>query len=183
MTVVARPQIDLSPGAPQDWDAWTVTDVAAPQGSLQVQPAFNTVYVKRIQSYDYLHILAEQAKILPEFIYTWEVANAATLAKKDLLTAFWIATARAVRWAQQHPDDAAKISQDFLPDEPKAEVSFQLDTYAKNKHWVMDGFLARNYWDYTTAALERQKLIDHSPKYEDFVVTDFALAAREALKT
>src|SRR5689334_22982398 len=45
MTVVARPQIDLSPGAPQDWGAWTVTDVAAPQGSLQVQPAFNTVYV------------------------------------------------------------------------------------------------------------------------------------------
>jgi hypothetical protein len=46
MTVVARPQIDLSPGAPQDWDSWSVTDVGAqPQGSLQVQPAFNTVYV------------------------------------------------------------------------------------------------------------------------------------------
>src|SRR5207302_4906024 len=51
--------------------------------------AFNTVYVKRILSYDYLHILAEQAKLLPEFIYTWEVANPAMLAKKDVLTAFW----------------------------------------------------------------------------------------------
>jgi hypothetical protein len=46
MTVNARPQIDPSPGAPQDWDNWTSsTGVAAqPQGSLQVQPAFNTVY-------------------------------------------------------------------------------------------------------------------------------------------
>jgi NitT/TauT family transport system substrate-binding protein len=166
--------------------------VTVGSGSLRIQgliagafqaTAFNTVYVKRIQSYDYLHILAEQSRILPEFIYTWEVANAATLAKKELLTAFWIATARAVRWAQEHSDEAAKISQDFLPDEPKAEISFQLDTYAKNRHWVVDGLLARNYWDYTTAALQRQKLIDRSPKYEDFVVTDFALAARDALKT
>lgn len=166
--------------------------VTVGSGSLRIQgliagafqaTAFNTVYVKRIQSYDYLHILAEQSRILPEFIYTWEVANAATLAKKELLTVFWIATARAVRWAQEHPQDAAKISQDFLPDEPKAEISFQLDTYAKNKHWVADGFLERTYWDYTTAALQRQGLIERSPRYEDFVVNDFALAARAALKT
>jgi len=46
MTVLSRPQIDLSPGAPQDWDLWTVTDVGTlPLGSLQVQPAFNTIYV------------------------------------------------------------------------------------------------------------------------------------------
>jgi ABC-type nitrate/sulfonate/bicarbonate transport system substrate-binding protein len=88
----------------------------------------------------------------------------------------------ARRWAQAHPQDAAKISEDFLPDEPKAEISFQLDTYGKNKHWVVDGFLERNYWDYTTAALQRQGLIDRSPKFEDFVVNDFALAARAALK-
>jgi NitT/TauT family transport system substrate-binding protein len=145
--------------------------------------AFNTVYVKRIQSYDYLHILAEQGKVLPEFIYTWEVANPATLARKDVLTAFWIATARAARWGQENPEDAAKISQDYLPDEPKAEVAFQLDTYARNKHWVIDGVLARNYWDYTTTALVRHGLIPKAPKYEDFVVNDFSLAAREALKT
>ena len=47
MTVLARPQINLSPGAPQDWAIWTSsTAVAAqPQGSLVVQPAFNTVYM------------------------------------------------------------------------------------------------------------------------------------------
>jgi ABC-type nitrate/sulfonate/bicarbonate transport system substrate-binding protein len=145
--------------------------------------AFNTVYVKRIQSYDYLHILAEQSKVLPEFIYTWEVANPAMLAKKNMLTAFWIATARAVRWAHEHPDEATKISQDFLPDEPKAEVAFQLETYARNKHWVIDGALERNYWDYTTNALQRHGLIERIPKFEDFVVRDFGLAARAALKT
>ncbi len=144
--------------------------------------AFNTVYVKRVQSYDYLHILAEQGKVLPEFIYTWEVANPAMLARKDVLTAFWTATARAVRWGQENPADAAKVSQDYLPDEPKAEISFQLDTYAKNKHWVVDGVLARNYWDYTTAALQRHGLLPKAPKYEDFVVSDFSLAARAALQ-
>jgi NitT/TauT family transport system substrate-binding protein len=161
-------------------------------GSLRIQgliagafqaTAFNTVYVKRIQSYDYLHILAEQAKILPEFIYTWEIASPAMLARKDVLTAFWIATARAVRWAQENPQDAIRISQDFLPDEPKQEVAFQLETYARNKHWVVDGLLERSFWDYTTQALIRHALIPKAPRYEDFVVNDFALAAREALKT
>jgi hypothetical protein len=47
MSVIARPQINLSPGAAQDWDMWTsaISVAAQPQGSLQVQPAFNTVYV------------------------------------------------------------------------------------------------------------------------------------------
>jgi NitT/TauT family transport system substrate-binding protein len=161
-------------------------------GSLRIQgliagafqaTAFNTVYVKRIQSYDYLHILAEQGKILPQFIYTWEVANPATLARRDVLKVFWTATARAVRWAQQNPEGATKISQEFLPDEPKEEVAFQLETYAKNKHWVVDGVLERGYWDFTTAALIRHELIPKAPRYEDFVVSDFALAARDALKT
>jgi NitT/TauT family transport system substrate-binding protein len=144
--------------------------------------AFNTVYVKRIASYDYLHILAEQAKVLPQYIYTWELANAAILAKKELLTAFWTATARGARWAQQNPADAAKISQDYLPDQPKEEVLFQIDTYARNKHWVVDGLLERSYWDFTTAALQRHGLLAKVPRYEDFVVNDFALAAREALR-
>jgi hypothetical protein len=47
MIVLARPQINLSPGAPQDWAIWTssIGVAAQPQGSLQVQPAFNTVYM------------------------------------------------------------------------------------------------------------------------------------------
>jgi hypothetical protein len=47
MIVLARPQINLSPGAPQDWAIWTssIGVPAQPQGSLQVQPAFNTVYM------------------------------------------------------------------------------------------------------------------------------------------
>lgn len=164
--------------------------VTVGSGSLRIQgliggaydaTAFNTVYVKRISSYDYLHVIAEQAKILPNFIYTWEVASPGMLAKKELLTNFWIATARGALWGQQNPTDAAKISQDFLPDEPKDEVSFQLDTYAKNKHWVVDGLLTRDYWDFSTSALQRHQLLASIPKYEDFVVTDFALAARAAL--
>ncbi len=46
MIILARPQINLSAGAPQDWAIWTSSMGAGaqPQGSLQVQPAFNTVY-------------------------------------------------------------------------------------------------------------------------------------------
>ncbi len=145
--------------------------------------AFNTVYVKRVSSYDYLHVLAEQAKLLPRFIYTWEVASPAMLAKKDLLTAFWLATARGVRWGQESPAEAAKISETFLPDQPKEEVEFQLDTYAKNKHWVIDGVLPRAFWDFTTDALLRHGLVAKIPSYEDFVVNDFALAAQQTLST
>jgi NitT/TauT family transport system substrate-binding protein len=145
--------------------------------------AFNTVYVKRVSSYNYLHVLAEQAKVLPQFIYTWEVASPAMLAKKELLAAFWLATARGVRWGQENPAEAAKISQDFLPDQPKEEVAFQLDTYAKNKHWVVDGVLPQPFWDFTTEALLRHELVAKVPSYGDFVVNDFALAARQALST
>jgi NitT/TauT family transport system substrate-binding protein len=159
-------------------------------GSLRIQgliggaydaTAFNTVYVKRINSYDYLHVIAEQAKILPKFIYTWDIASPSILARKELLTSFWIATARGALWGQQNPADAAKISQDYLPDEPKDEIAFQLDTYAKNKHWVVDGLLTRDYWDFSTAALLRHQILPSIPKYEDFVVNDFALAARAAV--
>ena len=145
--------------------------------------AFNTVYIKRVTSYDYLHILADQAKILPNFVYTWEVASPGILAKKELLTAFWIATARGALWGQDNPADAAKISHGLLPDEPKEEVSFQLDTYARSKHsessmacWLLR--LLR----ISTSALERHQLLAKIPKYEDFVVNDFSLAAREALR-
>ena len=46
MIVLARPQINLSPDAPQDWAIWTSSIGVAAQinGSLPVQPAFNTVY-------------------------------------------------------------------------------------------------------------------------------------------
>jgi ABC-type nitrate/sulfonate/bicarbonate transport system substrate-binding protein len=165
--------------------------VTVGSGSVRVQgliggafqaTAFNTVYVKRVTSYPDLHILADQGKMLPNFIYTWEVASPGLLAKKDLLSAFWIATARAAQWGQQNPAEAAKISQAFLPDEPKEEISFQLDTYARNKHWLVDGLLPRDYWDFTTAALLRHKLLDKAPSYDDFMVNDFALAARKALQ-
>jgi len=143
--------------------------------------AFNTVYVKRINSYDYLHVIADQAKVLPEFIYTWEVARLPLLAKKDLLSAFWLATARGARWGMEHPADATKLSQELLPEQPKEEVAFQIETYAKNKHWVVDGVLPRAYWDFTTSALLRHKLVEKVPAYDDFVVNEFALAAREKL--
>src|SRR6266849_845714 len=47
MTVSARPQNDLTPNAPADWNSWTssTTVAAQPQGTLQVQPAFNTDYL------------------------------------------------------------------------------------------------------------------------------------------
>jgi hypothetical protein len=47
MIVLARPQINPSAGAPQDWAIWTssIGVTAQPQGSVQVQPAFNTVYL------------------------------------------------------------------------------------------------------------------------------------------
>ncbi len=46
MTVLARPQIDLQHPDVPDWAIWTSsTAVAAQPNSLQVQPAFNTVYM------------------------------------------------------------------------------------------------------------------------------------------
>jgi NitT/TauT family transport system substrate-binding protein len=145
--------------------------------------AFNTVYVKRVASYDHLHVLTDQGKTLPYFLNTWEVASAAIFAKKALLMALIAATARGARWAMENPADAAKVSQDYLPEQPKEDVLFQLETYARNKHWVVDGVLPREYWDFTTTALLSHKLVEQVPRYEDFVVNDFALAAREKLRT
>jgi NitT/TauT family transport system substrate-binding protein len=145
--------------------------------------AFNTVYVKRITSYDFLHVIADQAKILPSFIYTWEVVSPSILAKKELLTKFAIATARGAKWGMENPSEAIKITADYLPEAPKDEVEFQVNTYARNKHWVVDGVLPKEYWDFTTSSLMRHKLLEKVPGYEDFVVNDFTLAAREALKS
>jgi len=47
MIVLARPQINMSAGAPQDWGIWTssIGIPSQPNGSVQVQPAFNTLYM------------------------------------------------------------------------------------------------------------------------------------------
>jgi hypothetical protein len=47
MIILARPQINLSAGAPQDWAIWTssIGVPGQPHGSVQVQPAFNTLYL------------------------------------------------------------------------------------------------------------------------------------------
>ena len=62
-------------------------------------------------------------------------------------------------------------------------MAFQLDTYARNKHWVVDGVLPQAFWNFTTDALLRHALVAKVPSYDDFVVNDFALAARQALAT
>ena len=47
MIILARPQINLSAGAAQDWAIWTsnIGVPGQPQGSVQVQPSFNTLYL------------------------------------------------------------------------------------------------------------------------------------------
>jgi NitT/TauT family transport system substrate-binding protein len=141
--------------------------------------AFNTVFVKRVASHDHLHVLADQGKTLPLFVNTWEIASPAMLARKDVLVRLLAATARGARWTMEHPADAAKFSQDYLKEADKDDVLFQLETYARNKHWVVDGVLARDFWDFTTSALTGHKLLERVPRFEDFVINDFALAARD----
>ncbi len=123
----------------------------------------NSSFAARVLQYDYLHVVGDAAKDLPDFLYTWEVVAAeAAERKRAALKAFVIATAKGCRWAMANPDAAAAINKKILPDLPPAELEAAARDFAKKRFFSTDrkaaagdlgfhGRDAREAWEHQAA--------------------------------
>lgn len=142
----------------------------------------NSSFATRTLKYDYLHVIGDAAKDLPNYVYGWEIASKNVVAqKRPALQAFVTATMRAARWAIENPDKAAAISQKVLADVPKDEIVAGVHQFAKIRYWNADGALPETAWNFTVSELLKGGEIKRQLAYSEHVVTDFTRAAAAKL--
>ena len=138
----------------------------------------NSAFAARVLQYDFLHVVGDAVKDLPDFLYTWEVVAAdAAERKRAALKSFVIATAKGCHFALTKPDEAAAISKKVLPDLPPAELDAAARDFAKKRFFSTTGRLPRATWDFTVATLVKLGNIKQPVKYEDVVLSDIVDAA------
>jgi ABC-type nitrate/sulfonate/bicarbonate transport system substrate-binding protein len=142
----------------------------------------NSSFASRTAKYDYLHVIGDASRDLPDFIYTVEVASERTIQqKRAALQAFATGTLRGARWAMQNPEAAIAISQKLLPDVAKDEIAAGLTHFSKTGYYNADGVLRKEAWDFTLDELVKGGEIKQKMSYNDYVMPEFAQAAAKKL--
>jgi NitT/TauT family transport system substrate-binding protein len=138
----------------------------------------NSSFASRTLKYDYLHVIGDAARDLPDFIYTVEVATERTIQqKRAALQAFATATLRGARWAMQNPDAAIAVSQKLLPDVAREEIAAGLKQFAMTEYYNVDGVLRKQAWDFTVNELVKSGEVKQSLSYSDYVMPEFGQMA------
>ena len=129
-----------------------------------------TSYMPRLLSYPQFHQIADAGKVLPNFVYAWDIANSQTLKnKREAIIRFKKAVSQAAHWAYDNVVDAIKISQKLLPDLPKDETAAAIRSFVERKYWSTTGEVPHKTLDFTVATLLESKQLKSPIKYEDFV--------------
>ena len=138
----------------------------------------NSSFAARTLKFDYLHVIGDASKDLPNYVYGWEIASRAVVAqKRPAVQAFVTATMRAARWARENPDKATAISQKVLADVPKDEIAAGISYFAKIRYWNGDGALPEASWAFTVNELVKGGELKRPLAYGDHVATEFTKAA------
>jgi len=132
--------------------------------------------------FDFLHVVADGVKALPDFLYACEVTTEKVLAsRKPALQAWVTGTMEGVRWFYDHTDEAAAITKKVLPDIDLAIVTPSLKAFAAKKFWNLSGVLSEKAWAFTTKAAQDAGDLKGPLDYSKIVVTDLALNAQKEL--
>lgn len=134
----------------------------------------NSPYGQRASTYPGLHAIGNAIKDLPHFQYSWEIVSLGALAKKrPALQAFVRALRDGIAWAEANPKDAARISQNLLPDVDPGEVAGIIETYMREHYFSATGAVEPADWDFTMAEMTKNGDIATPLAYEDVVLADF----------
>jgi NitT/TauT family transport system substrate-binding protein len=133
--------------------------------------AVNASLAVRGLAYDYLHVIANAADVLPKFLYGCDITSVDMGAKRmPALKAFVAACGDGVRWAMSNPEKAVAVSQKILPEMPPGEVKTAINLYIDKKFWNASGEMSREIWDFTVNSAHDAGLITAVPAYNDFVL-------------
>ena len=141
----------------------------------------NAIYAARAASFTQTNVIGDAARDLPELVYGWEIVTPRTLARdRAAIQGYVTATAKAARWAIDHPDEAAAISVKVLPDQPAADIATAIRAYAAKQFWGTSGALPRKNWDFTIDAMRDLGAIAGRPS-EGIVIREFSDNAAKQL--
>jgi ABC-type nitrate/sulfonate/bicarbonate transport system substrate-binding protein len=144
--------------------------------------ALTSAFVARSLKYDFLHVVGDAIKDLPDLIYSWEIASESALHnKRAALQAFTTANARAVRWAMHNPDKAEAISRKVLPSAKPEDIHIATQVFKNKQYFSPTGKLAQSAWDYTVDQAMKAGDLKKPLKYSDIVLTEFVDAESKAL--
>lgn len=144
--------------------------------------ALNSPFAARAVKYDYLHVVGDAVKNLPDLIYSLDIASEKALqTKHDALQAFTIANAKAVRWAMANPDKAEALSRKILPNSPAEDIHIAAQSIANKKLLDPTGRLSHAAWDFTVNQSVKSGDIEKPVPYADAVVTEFVDAVEKTL--
>jgi ABC-type nitrate/sulfonate/bicarbonate transport system substrate-binding protein len=141
----------------------------------------NEPYTTESGQYSYLHVIADAAKVLPDYIYSEELTMTSTLqSKKAALQAFVTGSIEGARWAMANPDQAAAVSHTVLPDVPQAQITLAINKFAQNKYFSRTGEITQNQWDFTNQSLVQDKILNAAQPFNTCVDTSLT---KQAVKT
>ena len=144
----------------------------------------NSSFAERTKAYDYLTVIADGVKALPDYLYACEVTTEKVLAaRRPALQAWVTGTMEGVRWFYDHVAEATAISQKLLPDTAPAEIAAGVKAFAEKRYWNESGVLAEKAWAFTTKAAQDSGDLKGPLDYAKYVVTEFALTAQKEFGT
>ncbi len=140
----------------------------------------NNYAVLQTTKYDYLHVIADAVKALPNFLYACEVTTQKVLdTRKPALQAWVTGTMESVRWFYNNSDGAAAIVHKVLPDLDTTLVAASLKAFAAKQYWKPEGLMPQDAWTFTNKTMQDSGDLKGPLDYSKIVVTEFALNAQK----
>lgn len=134
----------------------------------------NQPYVAQLAKYPNLHVIADAATSVPNYIYAMELASDSLISSRPkAVQAFVTGSLEADAWAIAHPSAAVKVSQSVLPGTPVADLTLAIDQLAASKYWSTTGKVSQFQWSFTVSSLVALKQLPSSIAYSTTVDTQF----------
>lgn len=136
--------------------------------------ALNALFAKRAEDYDYLHYITDAGQMLPDYLYSCEIASAPMIKERpEALQAFVQALSEAIKWAYANPDGATAITQKVLPDDDKELLAYGVNQFIQKHFWNETGKLRPEVWQFTQEQAVKAGVLDETQAYDEWVVTTF----------
>jgi NitT/TauT family transport system substrate-binding protein len=138
----------------------------------------NLQFIKLTKRVPGIHRLLDFAQIMPDFLYITMVARTEWLQKNsDTATRFMKSIIEASRYLYTNREQSIDIMLKVVPAATREELGQALDGLLASNVYGVDGGISQRSFNYTVDQLTQMKMLKHSLKYNDAVVTKYVDAA------
>src|SRR5581483_9513671 len=91
----------------------------------------------------------------------------------EMVRGFVRAIAKALKFTNEHPDEAAELAKKQFPTMPLDELKATLDRSFKDEMWSKDGMVSRQAWATAQAVVREAGILKSEVKYEEIIDMSF----------